>query len=138
MLTNENFIKYLLKSDFEGAYELSKTMTENEISESLYVLADPLEKKDALSYNLLPYAYVTCILAKEETVTYHILAAELMITAYNVFPGAAETALWHLRRVLLLDNKNRIAINFLTILYEQDETSLTKEEYEKALKMVQN
>lgn len=137
-MTNENFIKYLLKSDFEGAYELSKTMTENEISESLYVLADPLEKKDALSYNLLPYAYVTCILAKEETVTYHILAAELMITAYNVFPGAAETALWHLRRVLSLNEKSKTAVELLAMLYQQAETDLTKEEYEKALKMVQN
>ena len=138
ILTNENFIKSLLKSDFESAYELSKTMTGSDVLESLYALADPIEKKDALSYNLLPYAYVTNILVKEETIDYHILAAELMITAYNVFPGAAETALWHLRRVLSLDNKNKVAVNLLTILYEQDETSLTEEEYKNALKMVQD
>ena len=137
-MTNENFIKSLLKSDFESAYELSKTMTGSDVLESLYALADPIEKKDALSYNLLPYAYVTNILVKEETIDYHILAAELMITAYNVFPGAAETALWHLRRVLSLDNKNRVAVNLLTILYEQDETSLTEEEYKNALKLVQD
>lgn len=137
-MTNKDFIKCLLKSDFEGAYELSKIMTKAEISESLYALADPLEKKDALSYNLLSYAYVTSILAKEENITYHIFAAELMITAYNVFSGSAETALWHLRRVLSLDNKNKVAVNLLTILYEQDETSLTEEEYKNALKMVQD
>ena len=137
-MTNKDFIKCLLKSDFESAYELSKTMTKAEISESLYALADPLEKKDALSYNLLSYAYVTSILAKEESITYHIFAAELMITAYNVFSGSAEIALWHLRRVLSLDNKNKVAVNLLTILYEQDETSLTEEEYENALKMVQD
>lgn len=137
-MTNENFIKSLLKSDFESAYELSKTMTGSDVLESLYALADPLEKKDALSYNLLSYAYVTSILAKEESITYHILAAELMITAYNVFSGSAETALWHLRRVLSLDNKNKVAVNLLTILYEQDETSLTEEEYKNALKMVQD
>ncbi len=137
-MTNKDFIKCLLKSDFESAYELSKTMTKAEISESLYALADPLEKKDALSYNLLSYAYVTSILAKEESITYHIFAAELMITAYNVFSGSAETALWHLRRVLSLDNKNKVAVNLLTILYEQDETSLTEEEYKNALKMVQD
>ena len=138
ILTNKDFIKCLLKSDFESAYELSKTMTKAEISESLYALADPLEKKDALSYNLLSYAYVTSILAKEESITYHIFAAELMITAYNVFSGSAETALWHLRRVLSLDNKNKVAVNLLTILYEQDETSLTEEEYKNALEMVQD
>ena len=132
ILTNKDFIKCLLKSDFESAYELSKTMTKAEISESLYALADPLEKKDALSYNLLSYAYVTSILAKEESITYHIFAAELMITAYNVFSGSAETALWHLRRVLSLDNKNKVAVNLLTILYEQDETSLAEEEYKNA------
>ena len=137
-MTNKDIIKCLLKSDFESAYELSKTMTKAEISESLYALADPLEKKDALSYNLLSYAYVTSILAKEESITYHIFAAELMITAYNVFSGSAETALWHLRRVLSLDNKNKVAVNLLTILYEQDETSLTEEEYKNALKMVQD
>lgn len=137
-MTNKDFIKCLLKSDFESAYELSKTMTSAEISESLYALADPLEKKDALSYNLLPYAYVNSILTKEESITYHIFAAELMITAYNVFSGSAETALWHLRRVLSLDNKNRVAVNLLTILYEQDETSLTEEEYKNALKLVQD
>lgn len=137
-MTNKDFIKCLLKSDFESAYELSKTMTKAETSESLYALADPLEKKDALSYNLLSYAYVTSILAKEESITYHIFAAELMITAYNVFSGSAETALWHLRRVLSLDNKNKVAVNLLTILYEQDETSLTEEEYKNALKMVQD
>lgn len=137
-MTNKDFIKCLLKSDFESAYELSKIMTKAEISESLYALADPLEKKDALSYNLLSYAYVTSILAKEESITYHIFAAELMITAYNVFSGSAETALWHLRRVLSLDNKNKVAVNLLTILYEQDETSLTEEEYKNALKMVQD
>ena len=138
ILTNKDFIKCLLKSDFESAYELSKTMTKAEISESLYALADPLEKKDALSYNLLSYAYVTSILAKEESITYHIFAAELMITAYNVFSGSAETALWHLRRVLSLDNKNKVAVNLLTILYEQDETSLAEEEYKNALEMVQD
>ena len=137
-MTNKDFIKCLLKSDFESAYELSKTMTKAEISESLYALADPLEKKDALSYNLLSYAYVTSILAKEENIIYHIFAAELMITAYNVFSGSAETALWHLRRVLSLDNKNKVAVNLLTILYEQDETSLTEGEYKNALKMVQD
>ena len=137
-MTNKDFIKCLLKSDFESAYELSKTMTKAEISESLYALADPLEKKDALSYNLLSYAYVTSILAKEESITYHIFAAELMITAYNVFSGSAETALWHLRRVLSLDNKNKVAVNLLTILYEQDETSLAEEEYKNALEMVQD
>ena len=137
-MTNKDFIKCLLKSDFESAYELSKTMTGSDVLESLYALADPIEKKDALSYNLLSYAYVTSILAKEENITYHIFAAELMITAYNVFSGSAETALWHLRRVLSLDNKNKVAVNLLTILYEQDETSLTEEEYENALKMVQD
>lgn len=137
-MTNKDFIKCLLKSDFESAYELSKTMTGSDVLESLYALADPIEKKDALSYNLLSYAYVTSILAKEESITYHIFAAELMITAYNVFSGSAETALWHLRRVLSLDNKNKVAVNLLTILYEQDETSLTEEEYKNALKMVQD
>lgn len=52
-MTNKDFIKCLLKSDFESAYELSKTMTGSDVLESLYALADPIEKKDALSYNLL-------------------------------------------------------------------------------------
>ena len=77
-MTNKDFIKCLLKSDFESAYELSKTMTGSDVLESLYALADPIEKKDALSYNLLSYAYVTSILAKEESITYHIFAAELI------------------------------------------------------------
>ncbi len=138
ILTNKEFIKSLLKSDFESAYELSKTMTGSDVLESLYALADPIEKKDALSYNLLPYAYVTNILVKEETIDYHILAAELMITAYNVFSGAAETALWHLRRILSLDKKNKTAVDLLAMLYQQADTDLTKEEYENALKMVQD
>ena len=61
-----------------------------------------------------------------------------MITAYNVFPGAAETALWHFRRVLSLNEKSKTAVELLAMLYQQAETDLTKEEYEKALKMVQN
>lgn len=137
-MTNKDFIKCLLKSDFESAYELSKTMTGSDVLESLYALADPIEKKDALSYNLLSYAYVTSILAKEESITYHIFAAELMITAYKVFSGSAETALWHLRRILSLDKKNKTAVDLLAMLYQQADTDLTKEEYENALKMVQD
>lgn len=113
-------------------------MTGSDVLESLYALADPIEKKDALSYNLLSYAYVTSILAKEESITYHIFASELMITAYNVFPGAAETALWHLCRILSLDKKNKTAVDLLAMLYQQADTDLTKEEYENALKMVQD
>ena len=32
----------------------------------------------------------------------------------------------------------KVAVNLLTILYEQDETSLTEEEYKNALKLVQD
>ena len=137
-MTNKDFIKCLLKSDFESAYELSKTMTGSDVLESLYALADLIGEKDALSYNLLSYAYVISILEKEESITYHIFAAELMITAYNVFSGSAETALWHLRRILSLDKKNKTAVDLLAMLYQQANTDLTKEEYENALKMVQD
>lgn len=134
------FRQNILKSNFEVAYELAKNMSMDDVFNDLYAIADPVLDSTTgtdLPYNLLPYAFVESVLMKEETIEYHLLAAGLMTMPYNVFPGAADVALWHSRRALKLDKHCINAAKTIVHLYEHEEMSATEEEYQNALKVIQ-
>ena len=130
------FEKNILKSDFEIAYEIAKTMPIEKVFEELYVVTE-MKMITLLPYNLLPYAFVTSVLMKKESVEYHMLAADLMIMPYNALHGATELALYHSRQALKLDSNCKRAASLVIALYKRKETSATEEEYQNALKVIQ-
>ena len=131
------FEENVLNSNFGKAFEVSKQMSLEEIYERLCVIAEK-KMKTSLPYNMSAYAYVESVLLKEETPEYHFLAADLMTTQYLPLPNASEVALWHSRQALKLRPDYKQAAGMIVFLYLHEETSATKEEYEKALKMLQN
>ncbi len=131
------FEKNILSSNFEKAFEISKQMSSEEIQERLYAIAEK-KMETSLPYNMSAYAYVMSVLIKEETSEYHLLAADLMTTQYLPLPNACEVALWHSRQALRLKQDSKKAAGMIVFLYLHEETSATKEEYENALKMMQD
>lgn len=134
--TLNEFQKNILKSDFETAYEIAKTMPMEKVFEELYVVAE-IKMITDLPYNVLSYVFVTSVLMKQESVEYHMLAADLMTMPYLVLPGACEVALWHSRQALKLDSNCKRAAGMIAHLYEHEVTSATEEEYQNALKVIQ-
>ena len=131
-----DFKKNVLRSNFETAYEISKNMSIEKIFDELYAVAE-MKMETNLPYNLLPYAFVTSVLRKEETVEYHLLAADLMTMPYLVLPGSCEIALFHAREALKLGSNCKKAAGIVISLYEHEVTSATEEEYQNALKVLQ-
>ena len=56
--------------------------------------------------SICSYAFICFLLLENETIQYHILASELLVSAFSHLEGAYVTALYHIRRTIELEPHN--------------------------------
>lgn len=116
------FEEFILKGDFNSAYNLIDTMKAREISEKL--IANSIFDK-----NLLIYGFVAYALLRKETIALHSIAIDILTNAYTDVEGAYELAYCHVKRQLELDNTSFEALSNMMFLSAFPDTSGTQEDF---------
>lgn len=122
---NSDFQESIINGNFEMACKFMNNLENIEIQNQLISIS--IEDQSLMSYEFLTY-----VISKNEKADYHAILANLMISAYNVLPGAYEIALMHTKKALELDEKCIEAWAMIMYLGMHPDSRLTRKDMEIA------
>jgi tetratricopeptide (TPR) repeat protein len=117
----KNVKKLLLQGKFLEAEPAISTFNETELSNTLFEIGNEQE-------SLCAYSFICFLLMRQESISRHNIAFNLLIIAYPHIKGSYESALYHARRIMELCPEDVEYGEYLLILNKLPGGPVTDEE----------